>query len=119
MPGLKPLGSKVLNHLLVTSRPCGWMRGRQRTPQLQSDLHRRTVLLHLRQGSLASEAIKFIHASQFNYASVMSFEIPQKKTYGVASQEASLLLHHSFKNVGILIDINQILFPPHKGLMGK
>lgn len=49
----------------------------------------------------------------------MSLEIPQKKTYGVSSQEATLLLHHSLKNVKILIDINQILSPPLKGLMGK
>lgn len=33
---------------------------------------------------MALEAIKFIHASQFNYASVMSPEIPQSKTYGGA-----------------------------------
>lgn len=48
----------------------------------------------------------------------MSLEIPRKKTYGVSSQEATLLLHHSLKNVKILID-NQMLAPPLKGLMSK
>lgn len=43
-------------------------------------------------GSLAPEAIKFTHASQFNYASVMSLEIPQSKTYGVGRRREDCLL---------------------------
>lgn len=39
----------------------------------------RTVHLHLSEDSVAPEAIKFTHASQFNYATVMSPEIPQTK----------------------------------------
>lgn len=49
----------------------------------------------------------------------MSLEIPQKKTYGSSSEEATRLLHHSLKNVKIWIDINQMLSHPLKGLMGK
>lgn len=43
-------------------------------------------------GSLAPEAIKFTHASQFNYASVMSLEIPQSKTYGVGRRREDCLV---------------------------
>lgn len=43
-------------------------------------------------GSLAPEAIKFTHASQFNYASVMSLEIPQSKTYGVGRRREDWLV---------------------------
>lgn len=59
------------------------------------------VLLHLSQGSLALEAIKFTHASQFNYASVMSPEIPRSKTYGAASHQASSPPQNSMRNVNV------------------
>lgn len=76
---LKRLGWVVLNHPLVKSYPYRLREGsraRWRGVLLyKSDLPIHTVHLPLSQGSLALEAIKFTHANQFNYASVMSPEI--------------------------------------------